>query len=102
MSNESPIKRMGPIPKRNFVKPIKGVCEFEILQYNQKGTFSRFQNLKFTLTGIDGKEYTGHAVSDQRSGGAIYFRDTEEMATMLHSNHAPAGGEVTAERKNRF
>ena len=93
---------MGPIPKKNFVKPLKGSLEFEILQYNKKGTFSRFQNLVFKVTGPDGKTYIGSAVADLRSGGAVYLRDSDEMQEMLIANQAQVSEDHTSERKDRF
>ena len=102
MQIESPVKRMGPIPKKNFTKPLKGTVEFEILQYNKKGTFSRFQNLTFKLTGTDGKIYTGSAIADQRSGGAIYLRDSDDMQAMLIANQAKVTEDHNSERKDRF
>jgi len=102
MQIDSPVKRMGPIPKKNFTKPLKGMVEFEILQYNKKGTFSRFQNLVFTVIGTDGKTYTGSAVADLRSGGAIYLRDSDDMQPMLIANQAKATEDHTSERKDRF
>ena len=102
MNIDSPVKRMGPIPKKNFTKPLKGTVEFEILQYNKKGTFSRFQNLVFTVIGTDGKTYTGSAVADLRSGGAIYLRDSDDMQPMLIANQAKVTEDHTSERKDRF
>ena len=102
MNIESPVKRMGPIPKKNFTKPLKGTVEFEILQYNKKGTFSRFQNLVFTVIGTDGKTYTGSAVADLRRGGAIYLRDSDEMQPMLIANQAKVTEDHNSERKDRF
>ena len=76
--------------------------EFEILQYNKKGTFSRFQNLVFTVIGTDGKTNTGSAVADLRCGGAIYLRDSDEMQPMLIANQAKVTEDHNSERKDRF